>query len=397
MSLSHRALNRRAVVAAVAASLTLAACGSSEESSDDATSAAASPRLVLTSDGAVTVLDAETLEPVGDDVPVDGFLRVNPAGDGEHAYVTTTEGFEVLATGATSGDEPAMTGLVFEGAAAGHVVLHDGRTTLFDDATGTSWTFDSDAIGESDAEPEDIRTVESEEAHHGVAIELSDGTFLTTIGDEETRSGVRHLDADGEELARNEECPGVHGEGAAADEHVMFGCEDGVLLFADGEFTKVDSPDEFGRVGNAYVTEESPVAIVDYKDDPDAEGVLLNRLAVVDTVEGTLDVADLPDGVEYTWQGVERADDGTAWLVGTDGSLHQVDETGAVVASHPVIDAWEGPAEWQDPHPYLVVHGDTAYVTEPASQEIHAVDLSTGEVVRTGSLDVAPNELTIAG
>lgn len=396
MSLNDRTLHRRAMVATVVASLTLAACGSGEDPAESA-STPSSPRLVLTSDGAVTVLDAATLEPVGDDVPVDGFLRVNPAGDGEHAYVTTADGFEVLATGATSGEDPAMTGLVFEGAAAGHVVLHDGRTTLFDDATGTSWTFDSDALGESDAEPSDVRTVESDEAHHGVAIELSDGTFLTTIGDEESRSGVRHLDADGEELARNEECPGVHGEGAAADERVMFGCEDGVLLFADGVFTKVDSPDEFGRVGNAYVTEESPVAIVDYKDDPDAEGVLLDRVAVVDTAAGTLDVADLPEGVAYTWQGVERAEDGTAWLVGTDGALHQLDETGAVVASHPVIDAWEGPAEWQDPHPYLVVHGDTGYVTEPASQQIHAVDLTTGEVVRTGSLDAAPNEMTITG
>jgi hypothetical protein len=42
------------------------------------------------------------------------------------------------------------------------------------------------------------------------------------------------LDADREEVARSEECPGVHGETVAADETIVIGCEDGILTYRDG-------------------------------------------------------------------------------------------------------------------------------------------------------------------
>ena len=396
---------RRARTAAVGlsvAALVLTACSTTESGTDEAAtstgaeaSAPAGPRLAVATDNGVAVLDAESLEEVGR-ADLDGFVRLNDGGDGEHVYVSTSQGFEVLGTGASTGAEPALTGAVFEAGAAGHVVLHEGRTVLFDDATGSFRAFDTDALTDSAELPAGVEEMTSPHAHHGVAIELSDGTVLATIGTEESRSGVRHLDADGTELARSEDCPGVHGEGSLAQERVIFGCEDGVLLFDDGEFTTLDSPDEFGRVGNAYVTEGSDVAVVDYNDDPDAEGVLLHRMAVVNTTGATMEVVDLPDGVEYTWQGVERAEDGSAWFVGTDGSLHQVDgATGEILTSHPVIEPWEGPAEWQDAHPYLVVADGTGWVTEPGTGSVHAVDLATGAVTGTGTVDGAPNEMTL--
>jgi hypothetical protein len=61
-----------------------------------------------------------------------------------------------------------------------------------------------------------------------------------------------------------------------------------------------------------------------------------------------------------------------------------------------VIAAWEGPAQWQDPHPLIAISGNTAYVTEPAAKRLHSVDLSTGKVTATGELGVAPVELAIA-
>ncbi|MDH5167438.1 hypothetical protein P5X63_14725, partial [Microbacterium sp. RD02] len=67
-----------------------------------------------------------------------------------------------------------------------------------------------------------------------------------------------------------------------------------------------------------------------------------------------------------------------------------------ITDSYPVIEAWEGPAEWQDPHPAIVVAGDIAYVTEPAADSVHAVDLSTGEVLASTELEVTPNEIAPA-
>ena len=40
--------------------------------------------------------------------------------------------------------------------------------------------------------------------------------------------------------------------------------------------------------------------------------------------------------------------------------------------SFPVVEPWEGPTEWQDPHPSIEVADGTAYVTEPATRQVHA-------------------------
>src|SRR5690606_301531 len=112
-------------------------------------------------------------------------------------------------------------------------------------------------------------------------IQLEDRTLLTTVGNEESRSGIRILDADREEIAVSDECPSVHGEGTAANEVVIFGCADGALAYDDGEITKIPAPDEYGRMGNAYVTDTSPVAVGDYNSNPDSEGYLLTELALI--------------------------------------------------------------------------------------------------------------------
>ncbi|MGY5883630.1 zinc metallochaperone AztD [Modestobacter lacusdianchii] len=360
---------------------------------------AAQPRLALTYDGGLLVLDADTLEVVGD-LPIDGFTRVNAAGDGRHVLVTTDEGFQVLDTGVwTDGGtswagDPELTDDVFEADTAGHVVVHGDRTVLFADGTGDIASFETAALRSSEGLPETEEWT-SEAAHHGVAIELEDGSLLSTLGTEDGRTGVRVLDPSGEEVARNEECPGVHGEGTVAGEVAVFGCEDGVLVY-DGAFTKLDAPDEFGRTGNVFTTESSPVAVGDYKSDPDLEGYLLSDVVLVDTAADRLQVVPLPEGVRYTFRDLARGPEGEAVLLGSDGAVHLIDEeSGELLASHPVIDAWEGPAEWQDPHPALKVLDGIAYVTEPAANAVHAIDLATGEVLATGELDATPNEIAV--
>lgn len=417
---------RRRSVAAVPAALAatallLASCGDSDDSTAAGTSTAASatgehdhaaepevvdaaePRILTTYDGGILTLDANTLDVISDE-KIEGFNRLNPVGDGRHALVSTSKGFQLFDAGVWTephGDHshsyataPEFTDVVYSVDTPGHVVRHDGKTILFSDGDGKIQVFDSasflETTGEDDA-PEP--TVTETEPHHGVAIDLSDGTLVHTEGTEEYRDTVVAVGADGEEIARNTECPGVHGEAAAQGEAAAFGCEDGLLVFKDGGFTKIQATEKYARTGNQAGSEESTVVLGDYKTDEDAELERPTKITLTDTVANTTKVVDL--GTSYSFRSLGRGPAGEALVLGTDGKLHVLDPaSGEETAAWDVIDEWEEPIEWQDARPTLFVQGDRAYVSDPDTKELHVVDLSNGEVLASAELPEAPNELT---
>ncbi|WP_030106158.1 zinc metallochaperone AztD, partial [Actinoalloteichus caeruleus] len=332
---------RALAVPALAAALTLSACGGSTENDEatdaEASTGAATPSvvdpIVTTYDGGLYVLDPTTLEVV-EDIALDGFNRLNPAGDDRHLFVSTSSGFQVL-----DAATPELTDLEFEGPKPGHVVRHAGRTVLFFDGSGEVLIFDTDSLGDSLPEAD---THTTPEPHHGVAVELSTGELVTTLGNEDERPGIVVLDGDGEEIARNEDCPGVHGEATARDEAVVIGCETGVLIYRDGEITKVDSPTDYGRIGNQAGSEESSITLGDYKQDPDAELERPTQISLIDTEDASVELVEL--GTSYTFRSLARGPEGEALVLGTDGAIHVVDpETAEVVNTIPVIDEWEEP------------------------------------------------------
>lgn len=401
-------------VLVVLSSLVLAACGTEQSArpssgpSDRAPSGPAATevdapraRLAMTYDGGVLVLDAATGEVLLDEER-EGFLRLNPAGDERHVFVSGAGGLTALDTGAWTdehGDHghswttaPRLTDFTIAAEEPGHVVPHHGRTTVFDDGTGTITAFDpADLADLAEGEPE-LDTWEADEPHHGVAVQDGHGNLVLTVGDHESRSGIRVTTAAGNVLAETDDCPGVHGE-AFAGETALFGCEDGVVLVEGREITKVDAPDAYGRIGNQAGHDTSPYVLGDYKVDADAELERPTRVSVIDTRDASLRLVDLP--ASYSFRSLGRTPDGDALVLGTDGHLHVVDVSAAkVTASIPVTAAWREPKDWQEARPLLEVVGATAYVTEPATKQVHVVDLAALEV--TGSLTVphAPVELT---
>lgn len=184
-----------ALSAALAAAL-VAGCSSSPQPADAAPINAApavevtspEPRLALTYDGGILVVDATELDIVAN-LPLDGFNRLGPAGDDRHVFVSTAGGFRALDTGSWSdahGDHshhfagtPALTDLTFPADKPGHIVAHAGTTALFDDGTGNIALFDSDELDPSGPRP-DTDTYTTPDAHHGVAVPLEDGSLLVT-------------------------------------------------------------------------------------------------------------------------------------------------------------------------------------------------------------------------
>lgn len=357
-------------------------------------------RIVTTYDGGIITLDANTLE-VLDDTELAGFNRLNSAGDGRHVFVSTGGGFQLFDTGAWTephGDHthsytatPELTDITYSTDKPGHVVNHAGKTVLFGDGDGKIQTFDTASLLKGDEVEPEIKN--ALEPHHGVAVVLENGDLLHTLGDEDSRNGAVVFNAAGEEIARNEQCPGVHGESAALGDAIAVGCEDGVLIYKDGEFTKVQAPDSYGRIGNQSGSDISPVVLGDYKVDKDADLERPERVSLTNTETGELTLVDL--GTSYSFRSLGRGPAGEAVVLGTDGALHIIDaNTGAITNTYPVIDAWTEPEVWQEARPTLFINKDRAYVSDPSNNELHVVDLANGNILASATLPGTPNELT---
>lgn len=359
--------------------------GASDASESRAASAPVVEPLVATYDGGLYVLDGETLE-VKHDIALDGFLRVNPAGDEGHVLVTTADGFRVLdAAGGRLTDE------TFPAVEAGHVVAHGEHTVLFADGTGDITAFDPHALADGMPKTEQFKTPQP---HHGVAVILADGTLVHSLGDPEVRTGAVARQGD-RELARSEECPGIHGESVAADEVVILGCENGVLEYAAGTFTKIASPTPYGRIGNTRGHEDSPVVLGDMKIDPDAELERPQQFSLIDTTTDQLKIVQLPPSVSYWFRSLGRGPQAEALILGTDGRLHVFDPvTGDALKSIPVTAPWTEPDDWQQPGPAVFTREGAVYVSDPAAKQVHLVDLQAEKVTTSGALDQTPNELS---
>ncbi|WP_087003483.1 hypothetical protein [Brevibacterium yomogidense] len=418
---STRAARSLASLTAVSTLALLAGCGqgSAPESapssapavdpSDRETheAAGANPRVAVTYDGGILVLDGVTGKQLAD-LPAEGFTRLNQAGDARHLFLTEGDSFRLLDTGTWSephGDhnhsyttDPVLSDQRVEGSHPGHLVVHDGIAAAFFDGDGVVKTFDPSALDATTAIETEDQTLP--DPHHGVAVPREDGSVVLTEGTEESRSTVLVQDADGEEIARMDECPGVHGEAVAADGVITVGCENGIVIVDGDEITHVEADQEFARIGNQAGSPESPVVLGDFKTDPEAELERPTQISLTDTESGEIEVVDLPSS--YAFRSLARGPQGEALVLGTDGTLRVIDEeTGETTAEVPVTEEWEEPAEWQTPMPNITVSGELAYVTDPETQTMHIVDLTKAEdgaeaVVDSVELSQVPNEVAVA-
>ncbi|MFB8751357.1 zinc metallochaperone AztD [Streptomyces parvulus] len=394
MNRSTRARTLTGTALALATAMALTACGGGDDASSDAEpkkqtkssdAAAVENPVVASYDGGLYILDGGTLK-LAKTIELPGFNRVNPAGDEDHVVISTDGGFRLF-----DAARQEFTGVEYKGAKPGHVVRHGGKTVLFTDGTGEVNAFDPAEL--AGGEQPKTRSYTSAEPHHGVAIELADGELLTTLGTEEKRTGALVLDKDGKEIARSEDCPGVHGEAAAQGEVVGLGCEDGVLLYKDGEFTKVDAPGEYARTGNQAGSDASPILLGDHKTDPEAELERPTRISLIDTRTAKMRLVDL--GTSYSFRSLARGPHGEALVLGTNGVLHVIDpETGKVERKIDAVGDWTEPLDWQQPRPTLFVRDHTAYVSDPGKRRLHSFDLDSGEKVTSVTLPKGTNELS---
>ena len=361
----------------------------------------AAPRIVTTYDGGLFVLDGRSLAVVSE-LPLAGFLRLAPAGDERHVVVSTDDAYRFLDTGVIVDDHgdhahyyavpPKLSDIVVPSEHPGHVTHNAGLTALFSDGSGMVQLFDPKTLLGGATR---FSTYSAPAPHHGVAVALAlpEGGLLVTVGTPELRSGAVALDATRQTVASADNCPGVHGETIAKESVVVLGCEDGALVYRDGSFHKVQSPDAYGRIGNQSGSSTSTVVLGDYKVDRNATLERPERVALIDTQNDSLRLVRL--GVSYTFRSLGRGPEGEALVLGTDGAIHVIDpQLGEVVDRIEVVAPWSEPLDWQEPRPTLRVVGERAYVTDPQTSRIHLVDLGQAKVVQSAKLPHVPNELS---
>lgn len=404
-------------LAALAAPLFLAGCGSHDTGSSSSAPPVptanehevrtSQPRALVAHEGGLTLLDTTTGD-VLDTVARDGFLRLSPAGDGRHVMISDGDGFGVYDTGIHStshGDHShhhagpgRLTRTRWTAAEPGHVVAHNGFTTLFDDGTGTITSVDSADIADPEAL---VRRHTTRAPHHGVAMVLEDGSLLTTHGTARQRSTVEVID--GRSLvARTGDCPGVHGEATAqptpsGTDVVVLGCENGPVVWRGGAFHKVRAAG-YQRNGNLVGHPDSPVVLGDHKTDAAAAraGSVEHPTAValIDTRTHTLRTVEL--GSSYWFRSLGRGPGGEALVLTQDGSLRVIDpETGTQTSTIAAIGAWTEPADWQAPGPALVVAGRHAYVSDPATDTLVVIDVPRARVLARHPIPAGATELAV--
>jgi hypothetical protein len=401
---------------ALALSLTLTACGQAASTPSSPTSAAAaavgggerevagvSPRILLADAPGLRLLDASTGETVATHES-SSFLRLSDAGDGRHVMVADGDQFVVYDMGIElhpHGDHdhaftynPGLTDVSYPAEHAGHVTVHSDTTVLFGDGDGSITMVPTDQI----AEPGDsVTRTQTEAPHHGVAVWLGGAGLLTTHGTEEERHSVRLLRGE-EVVAEATNCPGVHGEAAAApiDDSpvVLFGCEDGPIVYHDGAFTKVAVADAYARTGNASGSPVSHVVLTDYKVDKNAEPERPTRVALVNTELATLTLVEL--GSSYWFRSLGRGPQGEALVLTYDGKLTVIDPvSGAITNRIDAITPWQEKQDWQQPGPILKVAEDMAYVTDAEKSELVIIDLTSGVVTQRFPLSSPATEMAV--
>lgn len=317
--------------------------------------------------------------------------------DGRHALLVQTDAGVVQALDGGSwtephGDhddahleEPALLEQTLDGSRPVHVVSHGGRTTVFHDGDGSAATVDASWFGE---QPGDPTVAQSGQPQHGVAVPLDGGGMLLTAGAPEDGGlpgTVRRLDADGAETA-SFPCPGFHGEATSGD-RVAFGCEDGLLVVDGEEGTTIAYPAgaPAGTRAGTVVAAGTSHLLTSW-----ASGQVL----AVDLASGAARAVDL--GSEHGPLGSTTKGDGVA--LGTDGSVATISMASATVGQRtPAIDAWQEPEGHGSTTPGMTVSGTTAWVSDPATSTVTAVDLETRTAAAPFAVDGVPTGLVVVG
>lgn len=159
------------------------------------------------------------------------------------------------------------------------------------------------------------------------------------------------------------------------------------------EIQKVSSPDPYGRIGNQAGAAESRSCSATTRPTrtPSSNARIVSPSPILGP-EPCASWTSRPATTPVDRARPQRAGGDPRYGRRTARLRARVGHPGD--GEHPGHAAWSEPDEWQSPMPNLFIQGDRAYVSDPATKTLYAVDLSPAKVANKATLPAQTIELT---
>lgn len=273
------------------------------------------------------------------------------------------------------------------------------------DGSGNVRFWSEQGVAAGNTQP--VLTVRTGNPHHGAGMANGDGALVSaTIQDPSNPAlpnGVVVYNRQGQEVARNTSCPGLHGLAGNA-QGKLYGCADGALFVSTAggtasfqKFAHATDP-RFG-VGTVWAREGQPNFLVRMSIRGQPVSAATRAIGVAQVSTRTMFPIAMP-GNEIDWTADIDHTGRFALVLGRSGNLHVVDMT-----SRQVTGTLSGlvppmPTSGTVLTPFFAFAEGTAYMTSPMQGRVYEIAVSatgTPTIARTMNVGGTPERITVLG
>ena len=273
------------------------------------------------------------------------------------------------------------------------------------DGSGNVRFWSEQAVANGNTQP--VLTVRTGNAHHGAGVSAFDGALVSASIQDPTNpalpNGVVVFNRQGQEVARNTTCPGLHGLAANAAGK-LYGCADGALFVSTSggtaSFSKfTHATDSRFGVGTVWARDGQANFLVRMSIRGQPVSAATRAIGVAAVSSRTMQPITLP-GNEIDWTADIDHSGRFALILTRPGNLHVVD-----MATRQVTGTLSGvvpPMPTSGPvlSPFFAFAEGAVYMTSPTQGRIYEIALgSTGAptISRTMNVGGTPERITVLG
>jgi hypothetical protein len=394
--------------------LALAACGDDSPTSAAATADAKEFRRLVITDTApfARVFDAATAQ------------RVDSMGGlpSRVTYLYTAKGRIAFAHFQTRDQVSFIDGGVFEQSGRGvkqaprlvgsfndqtpiHGNYNGDMVSVHFDGSGNVRFWSEQGVAAGNTQP--VLTVRTGNAHHGAGMSNGDGGFVSASIQDPANpvlpNGVVVYNRQGQEVARNTTCPGLHGLAGNASGK-LYGCADGALFVSTSggtasfsKFTHATDP-RFG-VGTVWARSGQPNFLVRMSIRGQPVSAATRALGVAQVSSRTMLPITIP-GNELDWTADIDHSGRYAIILGRGGNLHVIDMstrqvTGTLSGVVPPM-----PTSGSVLTPFFAFAEGVAYMTSPTQGRVYEIAINGNgvpSIARTMNVGGTPERIVVLG